>query len=138
MDIRAATVDSLEFPLDMLLRTPIEIIGRVLPGMLARDRGTILFGLPTTATPIPQVGNVATVAAAARAYLHTLHASLTGTGVYAGLVQVAGMVGGSESAEFVQRNWDPALLPEPLDPARLAEAAWDLHSERTEFERTVG
>ncbi|MQY30579.1 SDR family NAD(P)-dependent oxidoreductase [Nocardia aurantia] len=138
VDIRATTVDSLEFPLNMLLRTPIEIIGRVLPGMLARERGTILFGLPTTAMPIPQMGNVATIATAARAYLHALHVSLTGTGVHAGLVQVAGMVGGSESAAFVQRNWDPALLPEPLDPARLADAAWELHSGRDEFERIVG
>jgi NADP-dependent 3-hydroxy acid dehydrogenase YdfG len=138
VDIRATTVDSLEFPLNMLLRSPIEAIGRLLPDMLARDSGTILFGLPTTATPVPQVGNVATVAAAARAYLHTLHTALLGTGVYAGLVQVAGMVGGSEAAEHVQRHWDPSLLPEPLDPARLADAAWELHSVRTDFERVVG
>src|SRR6202035_5287216 len=66
-----------------------------------------------TGTPVPQVGNVATVAAAARTYLHNLHADLAGTGVYAGLVQVASMVGDRDAARYVTEHWDPAMLPEP-------------------------
>ncbi len=98
-----------------------------------------MFGLSVAASmPVPQLGNIGVAAAAARAYLHNLHVSLTGTGVYAGLVQVAGMVGGSESAEYAARQWDPAALPEPLDPADLAEAAWELYSSRDRFETTVG
>lgn len=88
--------------------------------------------------PFPQIGNLAVTTAAARCYLHNPHASLTGTCVYAGLVQVAGMVGGSESAEHIAQQWDPALLPEPLDPALLADAAWDLYARRDRFETTVG
>lgn len=64
--------------------------------------------------------------------------TLADTGGYAGLVQVAGMVGGSESADHVAREWDPSLLPEPMDPADLAEAAWDLYAKRDRFEATVG
>jgi hypothetical protein len=106
--------------------------------MLERGDGAVLFGLPVTGTPVPQAGNVATVATAARAYLHNLHADLAGTGVYAGLVQVAGLVGDSDAAKFVTENWDPAILPEPLNPADLADALWDLYLKRDRFEEVVG
>ena len=53
-DVRQYGAESFEFPLDLLLRTPAELNRRLLPGMLARGRGTILFGLPATATrPYP-------------------------------------------------------------------------------------
>ncbi|MBF6175982.1 SDR family NAD(P)-dependent oxidoreductase [Nocardia blacklockiae] len=139
VDIRACDPESFEFGLNMLLRTPTVLIESVLPGMLARGNGAVLFGSTVAAsTPVPQLGNVAVAAAAARAYLHNLHVSLAGTGVYAGLIQVAGMVGGSESAEYAARHWDPVILPKPLDPADLAEAAWELYSTRDRFETTVG
>lgn len=137
--VRDADAESFEFPLDLLLRTPVTLIRQVLPTMLERGDGAILFGLGVGASmPIPQVGNVATVSAAARAYLQNLHADLAGTGVYAGLVQVAGLVADSDAAEFVAENWDPSLLPEPLDPADLADALWDLYLKRDRFDQVVG
>jgi NADP-dependent 3-hydroxy acid dehydrogenase YdfG len=136
--IRDADVESFEFPLDLLLRTPVTLIRQVLPGMVDRGDGAILFGLPVTGIPFPQAGNVGTVADAARTYLLNLHADLTGSGVYVGLVQVAGMVGDSDAARFVTEHWDPSTLPEPLDPADLADALWDLYLRRDRFEETVG
>ena len=120
--VRDADAASFEFPLDLLLRTPVTLIRQLLPGMIERGDGAVLFGLSVSASiPVPQLGNVGTAAAAARHYLHNLHADLAGTGVYAGLVQVAGLVGDSDAAGFVTQNWDPATLPEPLDPADLAD-----------------
>ena len=136
--VRDTDAASFEFPLDLLLRTPATLVRQLLPGMLERGDGAVLFGLPVTGTPVPQVGNVATVAAAARAYLHNLHADLAGTGVYAGLVQVASMVGDSDAARYVTEHWDPAMLPEPLNPANLADALWDLYLKRDRFEEVVG
>jgi NADP-dependent 3-hydroxy acid dehydrogenase YdfG len=136
--VRDADAASFEFPLDLLLRTPAALVRLLLPGMLQRGSGAVLFGLPVMVRPVPQVGNVATVAAAARAYLHNLHADLAGTGVYAGLVQVAGLVGESDAARFVTENWDPKMLPVPLDPADLAGALWDLYLKRDRFEEVVG
>jgi hypothetical protein len=114
------------------------LVRDLLAGMLERGDGAVLFGLPVTGMPVPQVGNVATVAAAARAYLHNLHADLADTGVYAGLVQVAGLVADSDSARFVTENWDASTLPEPLNPADLATALWDLYLKRDRFEEVVG
>jgi NAD(P)-dependent dehydrogenase (short-subunit alcohol dehydrogenase family) len=136
--VRDADAASFEFPLDLLLRTPAVLVRRLLPGMLERGDGAVLFGLPVTGRPVPQVANVAVVAAAARAYLRNLYADLVGTGVYAGLVQVAGLVGNSDAARFVAENWDPGSLPEPLDPADLAAALWDLYLKRDRFEDVVG
>jgi NAD(P)-dependent dehydrogenase (short-subunit alcohol dehydrogenase family) len=136
--VRDADAASFEFPLDLLLRTPATLVRLLLPGMLERGDGAVLFGLGVTGMPVPQVGNVTTVAAAARAYLYNLYADLAGTGVCAGLVQVGRLVGDSDAAKFVAENWDPALLPDPLDPADLAEALWDLYLKRDRFEEVVG
>lgn len=137
--VRDADAASFEFPLDLLLRTPVTLIHQLLPGMIERGDGAVLFGLPVSASiPVPQLGNVGTAAAAARHYLHNLHADLAGTGVYAGLVQVAGLVGDSDAAGFVTQNWDPDTLPEPLDPADLANAMWDLYLKRDRFDEVVG
>src|SRR5258708_428221 len=65
--VRDADAASFEFPLDLLLRTPVTLIRQVLPGMLERGDGAVLFGLPVTASvPVPQFGNLATAGAAAR------------------------------------------------------------------------
>jgi NADP-dependent 3-hydroxy acid dehydrogenase YdfG len=137
--VRDADAASFEFPLDLLLRTPVTLIRQVLPGMLERGDGAVLFGLPVNASmPAPPFGNIGTAAAAARHYLNTLHADLAGTGVYAGLLQIPGPVGGSDAGNFVLENYDPALLPEPQNPADLADAMWDLYLKRDNFEQVFG
>lgn len=136
--VRDADAASFEFPLDLLLRTPATLVRLLLPGMLERGDGALLFGLGTVGRPAPQVANVVTVGAAARAYVYNLHADLADTGVYAGLVQVASLVGESDAAKFVMENWDPNVLPEPLDPADLAGTLWDLYRKRDRFEDVVG
>lgn len=134
-----ADVESFEYPLDLLLRTPVVLAQRLLPGMIDRGEGSLIFGLAVTASaPYPQIANVGTAAAAARAYLHNLHVALAPTGVYVGLLQVAGMVAGSESAEHFLRTRDPAQLPAPLDPALLADTYWGLYSRRDRFEEIIG
>lgn len=78
------------------------------------------------------------IAVAARACPHDLTVSLADTGVHAGPVQVTGLVGGSEPAEYPARQRDPATLPEPLDRADLAEAAWTRYAKRDRSEPTIG
>lgn len=130
--------EALQFPLDLLLRTPVTLVRQVLPGMIQRGEGAVLLGIAACASvAYPQLGNVAAAAAAVRAYLHNLNAALTGAGVYAGLLQVAGMIAGSDSARYFAEKYDPAQLPEPIDPADLAGAYWELYVKRDRFEETV-
>jgi len=138
VDVRDAGPESFEFPLDLLLRTPSVLVREVLPGLLERDAGAVLFALAVTAsTPYPQLANVGAAAAAARSYVHSLHLSLSGTGVYAGLLQVGGMVGGSDAARYAIEHWDPSRLPAPLEPDTLADGVWELFSDRDRFEQTI-
>src|SRR5260370_37293660 len=110
--VRDADAASFEFPLELLLRTPVTLIRQVLPGMLERGDGAVLFGLPVTASvPVPPFGNLATAAAPARPYLHTLPTDLAGTGVYAALFQISGPVGDSNAGHYVVDNYDPARSP---------------------------
>jgi NAD(P)-dependent dehydrogenase (short-subunit alcohol dehydrogenase family) len=138
-EVLNADVDAFEYPLDLLLRTPVVLARHLLPGMIDRRAGALLFGLAVTASaPYPQIANVGTAAAAARAYLHNLSVALAPTGVYVGLLQVAGMVAGSESAEHFERTRGPGQLPAPLDPRVLADAYWSLYNRRDRFEETIG
>lgn len=133
-DVREVDVAALEFPLDLLLHSPVTLVHGVLPGMLDRGRGTVLFGLAATSVrPYPQAGNLGPAAAAARSYVHNLHASLAGTGVYAGLVQVGGLVRDSDAAAAVLATWQ-GEKPPAIDPADIAESCWQLHIERDRFE----
>src|SRR6266851_2384029 len=134
--VRDADAASFEFPFDLLLRTPVTLIRQVLPGMLERGDGAILFGLPVTATvPVPPYGNLATAAAAAR---HSLHTDLADTSVYAGLLQISGPVGDSDAGNFVLETYGAANLPEPQKPADLADAMWDLYLKRDRFDQVFG
>jgi short-subunit dehydrogenase len=130
-----AGAESFEFPLDLLLRTPAELVRQVVPGMIERGRGAVLFGLSVGASvPYPQAGNLGTASMAARGYLRILSAALEGTGVYAGLLQVGGMVTGSDGARRYIEQYRPAQLPPGLDPDDLAAACWDLYLKRDRFE----
>jgi short-subunit dehydrogenase len=134
-----AEVGSFEYPLDLLLRTPVALARQLLPSMIGRGHGGLLFGLAVTASvPYPQIANVGTAAAAARAYFHNLNVALAPAGVYVGLLQVAGMVAGSEAARHFAQTRDPSQLPEPLHPDRLADAYWSLYRDRDRFEEVVG
>jgi short-subunit dehydrogenase len=84
----------------------------VLPEL--RDgRGSLLFtGGGLALQPAPEFASLSVGKAALRAYVQALHAHLTGTGVHATSVTIAGSIGGGE-----QR----------FDPAVLAQVYLDLH-----------
>jgi hypothetical protein len=83
-------------------------------------------------------GNIGTAAAAARHYLETLHADLAGAGVYAGLLQISGPVGDSDAGNYVIETYGAANLPEPQNPADLADAMWDLYLKSDRFDQVFG
>ena len=58
--------------------------------------------------------------------------------MYAGLLQISGPVGDSDAGNYVLENYDPALLPEPQNPADLADAMWDLYLKRDRFDQVFG
>lgn len=76
------TPDSLDVHLDVMLRSPMHLIGAALPGMLARGSGHVLATVSMGGIlPLPGSAPYSAAKAGLRAYLMALAAELTGTGV---------------------------------------------------------
>jgi NADP-dependent 3-hydroxy acid dehydrogenase YdfG len=142
---RFGTVDVLEFSpapdhdsvLDALSITPenaqlhvgrtligaITAVREVLPDMIERDQGAVLFTTgASAAVPLPSHASVGLGMSALRNYAHAMHAALRGTGVYAGTLMVA---------TRIQKDTEG-------DPDLLADIYWRMCTERDRFETVVG
>lgn len=101
----------------------ITAVREVLPDMLERDDGALLFTTGATATvALPSHASVGLGVSALRNYANVLHAALRDTGVYAGTLMVA---------TLIQKGT-------PGDPDLLAEQYWRMYLERNRFETVVG
>jgi short-subunit dehydrogenase len=121
-------VTDLDRPLDLLLRAPVALTSRILPAMLERGAGALLYGGAVSTVPYAAVGNFGPAMAGVRYYALSLNAALTGTGVFAGSLVVGALVQGSAG----QRDFDSApekygvTDPERIDPADMADAYWEM------------
>jgi short-subunit dehydrogenase len=113
----------------------VDVVHHVLPGMLDRGRGTLLFaGGLSSVRAMPQLGALAVPSAALRNYAITLNATLADTGVYAGILTIGGLISRGDIHTFIKANeakWGPIAT---LNPDDIAEAAWELHAKRDRAE----
>lgn len=91
------TVDNIQPQLDYYLYGGLTATQQVLPDMLERDAGTLLFttggaSANPTAAP-PEFANIAVGSAALRAWVLKLHQVTEGTGVYAAHVPLSVWIG---------------------------------------------
>jgi NADP-dependent 3-hydroxy acid dehydrogenase YdfG len=109
-----ATVDNLRPELDYYLYGGLTAARQVLPDMIERDSGTILFttggsSMDPLAGP-PEFGNIAVATAALRAWVLKLHQVTAGTGVYAAHVPIFAWIGAggpeTQADTIAQRYWD--------------------------------
>ncbi|WP_027344474.1 SDR family NAD(P)-dependent oxidoreductase [Hamadaea tsunoensis] len=111
----------------------VDLVGAVLPGMLERGDGGLLFaGGLSSVLPMPALGSLALSSAALRNYAVTLHAALADRGVYAGTLTIGGLIERGDIHRFMSAR-PTAGLP-VLDPDALADAAWDLYARRDRAE----
>lgn len=121
--ISRLTHDNLQSALDFTVHGALAAVQAVLPDMLDRRTGTILF--TTGASSVhPQLGNEmfanhAIAGAALRAYAHALHAAHAAAGVQVGHVAIAAWIG-----------QQPGATPEAIAPLY-----WELHTRRDQIER---
>jgi NADP-dependent 3-hydroxy acid dehydrogenase YdfG len=117
----------------------IEVTGQVLPAMLQRGSGGLLFaGGLSAIRPMPALGALAVASAAVRNYALTLHAGLAGTGVYAGTLTIGGLIERGDIYRFVasrREQYSDAGIAS-LDPDEIADAAWDLYAGGDQAEAT--
>jgi NADP-dependent 3-hydroxy acid dehydrogenase YdfG len=115
----------------------IDVTNRVLPGMIERGAGGLLYaGGISAVQPMPFLGSLAVVSAALRNYVVTLNTGLTGTGVYAGALTIGGLVARGDIHQFVVSRPEEFgdLPPKTLDPDDIAETAWRMYTERERAE----
>jgi NADP-dependent 3-hydroxy acid dehydrogenase YdfG len=131
---RAITPEILQFHLDLNPLGAVAAVGQVLPGMLERGDGALLFTSAVSARiPVAMTASFGVAAAALRTYALTLNADLRGDGVYAGIALVAGFVdkeNGGEAAPV-----PPGLV---VKASAMADTLWDLCTTRDRAEETVG
>jgi NADP-dependent 3-hydroxy acid dehydrogenase YdfG len=114
------TADNIQPQLDYYLYGAITAAQQVLPGMIERGTGTLLFTTgASSASPHPMMGNVGIAGAALRNWVLNLHQVLDGTGVYAAHVPLNVWIG----------SGGPQTQPDAI-----AGLYWDLHTKRVEAE----
>ncbi|MEV0720145.1 SDR family NAD(P)-dependent oxidoreductase [Asanoa sp. NPDC050611] len=95
--------------LDFYVHGAITATGQVLPDMIERGSGTLLFTTgPCSVSPTPAMGNVGIACAALRNWVLNLHDALADKGVYAAHVPLS-------------------FAPDDTDPATIAPHYWQIH-----------
>ncbi|MFI9818017.1 SDR family NAD(P)-dependent oxidoreductase [Saccharothrix variisporea] len=106
----------------------VDVVGHVLPGMVERGGGGLLFaGGLSAVVPMPPLGAFALSSAALRNYALTLNAALAGQGVYAGSLTIGGLIERGDIHQALDGRIDGVGT---LDPDDLADTAWDLYAQR--------
>jgi NAD(P)-dependent dehydrogenase (short-subunit alcohol dehydrogenase family) len=120
-DVTQVTVENIQPQVEHYVYGGVTAAQAVLPGMLQRGIGTLLFttGASSLLT-FPQLGNIGIGAAGLRNYALALNAALADKGMYAAHVPLA--------------TWIGSGGPE-TQPAAIAELYWELYTSRDRAER---
>jgi NAD(P)-dependent dehydrogenase (short-subunit alcohol dehydrogenase family) len=135
------TADELQTWLPLHLLSPVTLIQAVLPGMLERGSGSLLFALGNTARhPDAMLASVNTPQAGLLNYLHGLSAAVAPCGIYVGALLIGALIERSAAAQLFDsghfRTVEPGALPR-VEPADLAERLWEMAAAREAVEHEV-
>lgn len=131
-------VDNMQYHFDFQVLSAITAVQAVLPGMLERKDGSILFTTASSAQkPLVLTGSFGIAAGALLNYARSMNKELAPENIFAGIVSIAGMVYSSDEpdANFVNQFPKGMTFVAAKD---VAEAHWQLHTNRNESEVFVG
>lgn len=139
---------------DRLAVGAITAVTAVLPDMIARRDGSIIFSVPASAiAPVLYSANMAFVTSGLRNYALGLHIDLAKDNVFAGLIAVAGSIieGGAgrerhlaaEARRPDDRGWEEYRkfeeeLTTMIPADAVAALAFDMHTRRNRAEEVIG
>lgn len=124
--------------LDMQVLGAIAAVRAVLPGMIERKAGAILFTTAASAQhPIAMTANFGVAAGALLNYARLLHKDLAADGIYAGIVSIAGLVLPPDQGEDRHSSRFPPGMP-LMTAAEVAELHWELQVTRDRAEAFAG
>jgi NAD(P)-dependent dehydrogenase (short-subunit alcohol dehydrogenase family) len=120
-DVTQVTEENIQRQVEYYLYGGLAAAQAVLPSMLERGRGTLLFTTGASSMlAFPQMGNIGVGSAGLRNYVLALNAALADKGVYAAHVPLA--------------TWIGSGGPE-TQPDTIAEIYWELYTSRDQAER---
>jgi NADP-dependent 3-hydroxy acid dehydrogenase YdfG len=134
-------VDSMQTVLEGTVLAPLSLVRLVLPGMVDRGDGALLFGLGASAkNPMPPLAAPGSGQASLRNYIHNLNVELAGKGVYAGALTIGALIEKSDAQHAYDGNPELAqsLEIERVEPADLAERYWAMYTKRERVEELAG
>ncbi|SMD15739.1 SDR family NAD(P)-dependent oxidoreductase [Lentzea albidocapillata] len=134
-EITSATSDDARAAMDWLYPA-IDVVQRVLPGVVERGGGLLFAGGLSAVQPMPMLGALALTSAALRNYAVTLNAALAEKGVYAGTLTIGGVVERGDIHQTVKSmpGRFGSLAGHTLDPDDIAETAWQMFVQRDRAE----
>ena len=140
-DAASLTVDNVQHQIDYSLLGAVAAVEVVLPGMMERGDGALLFtGGLSAKIPVPSHANAGVALAAQRNLAYVLNLGLADAGIYAGTITVAGIITGSTAGELIAGFVEnaSALAPLLVDPNAIADLYWDMVTKRDRVEEVVG
>jgi NAD(P)-dependent dehydrogenase (short-subunit alcohol dehydrogenase family) len=120
VDVLEVTVESIQPQIEFYLYGAVTAVRQVLPEMLARGTGTLLFTTGASSLlPVPPFGNIGIAGGALRNWVLNLNVALAEKGIYAAHIPLA--------------TWIGKGGPE-TQPDTIAELYWKLYTKRAEPE----
>jgi len=114
------THDNVGAWIDVYVHGAVAAVNQVLPDMLSRRRGTIMFTTCASSVhPAPACAAAAAAMAWLRNWAHALHAAVAPNGVQVGHVAIGAAIGS-----------EPQAIPDAIGPLY-----WELHTHRHEIEK---
>lgn len=133
---RNIDVENEQYHLDFQVNAAITAVQAVLPKMLEKKEGSILFTTASSAQhPIPLTGSFGVAAGALLNYTRLLNMDLAQDNIYAGIVCIGALVV-SEGAPSVKGDF-PDGMP-TITAEEVAEMHWKLHKQRNTAEVILG
>jgi NAD(P)-dependent dehydrogenase (short-subunit alcohol dehydrogenase family) len=130
---------NLQLGQDRFLIPAVALVRTVLPGMIARRAGAILFTAGQSGVyPKARMGNIGMAQAALRNYFLNLNGELADTGVYVGAVNIGALIEGSVPHRFVISLLGSEFHGDVIHPDTYAEHFWDRYAKRDKPEVLVG
>jgi len=135
---RSLRVEEQAYHLNFNVLGPIAAVQAVLPDMVARKSGTLLFTSAASAQrPLIVTTPFGVAAGALLNYVRVLHRDVSDDGVFAGLVAIAGVVVPSGYEDAPNAVYFPPDVPR-IKAEDIADLHWRLHTERSNCEATIG
>jgi len=114
------THENVQLQIDFYVHGALAAVNQVLPDMLARGSGTIIFTTGAAALyPLPKFANAGAAMAWLRNWAHALHAAVASRGVQVGVVAIGARIGRRSGAT----------------PEAIARLYWELHRKHEQVEK---